>query len=503
LFVVEARSEFGQSITRRRPAPGSQTGSAARLSANLLSALALILGVLTILGLLLALGRKGYDDPYITFRYARNLLAGNGFVYNAGQRTLSTTAPLYALLLAGLGLAWPDLPSLSNALSALSLLLAGLFLWSLARGRGERATSLIAALLLILSPHLIVTFGAETCLYLALILAGFLAYDRGWLNLCAGVMALAAMVRPDALLAALALGSYHLARRRPITWQPVALYISLLAGWIVGLWLYFGSPIPVTLAAKQHQARMASSQLFEAGFLTFIRNQGRLPLYWLHAALALLGLARVIGRARHWLPLLLWTALYFLAYTLLGVSSYFWYYAPLVPAFAILVAEGLASLATIVGTRLPRPAVMVLAGLLLVALLAPLLAGTLQTGWQDDPRAGAYQELGHWLAANTPPGATIGALEVGIIGYYADRTMIGFAGLVQPEVARHLEAGTTYQDAAAWTIRAYQPDYVTLHRPAFATLATSDWFLDRYQPVHDLGNGQALWLTLYRRRMGP
>ena len=40
------------------------------------------------------------DDAFITMRYAANLAAGKGFVYNAGQRVLGTTSPLFALLLA-------------------------------------------------------------------------------------------------------------------------------------------------------------------------------------------------------------------------------------------------------------------------------------------------------------------------------------------------------------------------------------------------------------------
>src|SRR5258708_17172329 len=40
------------------------------------------------------------DDAFITFRYARNLLSGNGFVFNPGQHVLGTTTPLYTLLLA-------------------------------------------------------------------------------------------------------------------------------------------------------------------------------------------------------------------------------------------------------------------------------------------------------------------------------------------------------------------------------------------------------------------
>ena len=40
------------------------------------------------------------DDAYITFRYARNIAAGLGFVYNQGEYILGTTTPLLTLILA-------------------------------------------------------------------------------------------------------------------------------------------------------------------------------------------------------------------------------------------------------------------------------------------------------------------------------------------------------------------------------------------------------------------
>jgi hypothetical protein len=44
-----------------------------------------------------------FDDAYITLRYAANLIKGWGFVFNAGERVLGTTSPLFALLLAAGG----------------------------------------------------------------------------------------------------------------------------------------------------------------------------------------------------------------------------------------------------------------------------------------------------------------------------------------------------------------------------------------------------------------
>ena len=44
-----------------------------------------------------------WEDALITIRYVRNIIQGNGFVYNLGERVLGTTTPGYTLLLAFLG----------------------------------------------------------------------------------------------------------------------------------------------------------------------------------------------------------------------------------------------------------------------------------------------------------------------------------------------------------------------------------------------------------------
>jgi hypothetical protein len=466
--------------------------------------IALALGAATLAILLALFGRNGYDDPYITFRYAQNLMAGNGFVYNLGQRTLSTTAPLYGLLLAGLGLAWPDLPTLANVLSALALVLSATLLVLQARAHGEMAVGLVAGLLLATAPLATATFGSETCLYVASILAGLYAYDRSRLEVAALALAAAAMIRPDGILAAAVVAAYHLVDRRGISWRPVVLYLALTGAWFGGLWLYFGSPVPVTLLAKQQQGLMTISSGFPERFVALVRAYLRLPLSWAHAALALVGLVWTARRARHWLPLLSWTAAYFLAYTLLGVSSYFWYYTPLLPAMVVLVAEGLHALACLlVRARVPGGLVVAGTGLLIIALLSPLLSGILQAAWAPDSRQVLYREIGQWLDANTSPDATVGALEVGIIGYYAARTMLDFAGLIQPDVAQQMGEATTYAEPTTWAIQTLAPDYVLLHHDAFAGVTGSGWFRASYEPVRDFGEEEALWMTIYRRKEAP
>jgi hypothetical protein len=76
--------------------------------------------------LLVVMGGWRYDDPYITYRYAQNIGAGAGFIYNPAERTLSTTTPLFALVLAALQNPWQDLPGTANVIGAGCVALGGL-----------------------------------------------------------------------------------------------------------------------------------------------------------------------------------------------------------------------------------------------------------------------------------------------------------------------------------------------------------------------------------------
>ena len=97
-------------------------------------------------------GERMVDDAYITFRYARNLVEGAGFVYNPGERVLGTTTPLYTLLMAGLPLVTGsrDSPALALAVNALfGALSVGLLYLLSHRFSGHRAP----AVLLSAHPH--------------------------------------------------------------------------------------------------------------------------------------------------------------------------------------------------------------------------------------------------------------------------------------------------------------------------------------------------------------
>lgn len=413
----------------------------------------------------LALWNHAYDDPFITYRYADNLRRGLGFVYNPGERVLSTTTPLYALLLAALSYLWSNLPRLSNFISAVSVALSGLFLFQLGRRWEAPVAGIAGAVLLPFFPLLLSTFGAETCFYVMLTLAAFLLYASDkpvWAMVPA---ALATLTRSDGVLVAGVLGLATLAREHRFPWRMALLYAVLIAPWYLFSWFYFGSPFPVTLAAKQSQASMAISEGFAHGFLTTVlRPYSRKPLYWLHGGFFLLGVGYAVAKRRRWLSLLAWGFLYFLGYTVLGVSRYFWYYAPLIPVIIAVTGLGVQWLydrlsATWRG-RWQRGGLVIV---LLILMLWPQSEGVRWRSTHTDDRYLIYRAVGQWIADNTPSEASVGTLEVGIIGYYARRRVIGFAGLLQPEVARQMTEDATYQDTAQWAIATYRPDYLVLN----------------------------------------
>lgn len=419
----------------------------------------------------------GYDDPFITYRYAENLSHGLGFVYNPGERILSTTTPLFTLVLAIFGHIFPDLPRLAVWFGAVSLVAGSLFLWDLARSWETPLVGWVCLLLYPSFPLLATTLGSETPLYIAWILGSFACYARQRYFCAAILSGLAVLTRPDGLVVPFLLAVHFLSqKKRSIPWAAVLVFLFVVLSWFVFAWLYFGSPLPVTLSTKQQQGSMEISQRFAEGLLTTFRPYSLRWTYLIEAGFALVGLGFAGWRARRWLLLLAWAVLYFAAYALLGVSRYFWYYAPLVPALLALVGLGVAALVGL-GRRafswLSQPA---LATLLALSLILPSFVSQalgVQRSLSQTARLEIYRAVGEWLDANLPAQASVGTLEVGIIGYYARRPMVDFAGLLQPDTAQQINPHSVYDDIAVYAAFNHQPDYLVLQEGLFPKLEAS------------------------------
>jgi hypothetical protein len=527
----------------------SAAGVAAARGRDRLERLAPALLAIAALGVGRALRHVALDDPYVTYRYAENLAAGLGPVYNPGERVLSTTALGYALLLsaAHLALPWLDLPAVSNSLSALGLGLTALALNRLCTQHRAPAVGLTAGALVCLSPLLTSTFGLETCLFLALVAWGAVAFDAGHRSRAAFLLAAATALRADGAVAFAVLwtssalsaldlppasplplgaglpgptgpgtgqgeggtmGAGRGRRPAPALLTAAALYAALVLPYEAALALYYGSPVPTTLAAKTVQATIGAWPDYLGGLRDLLAERvGVSPLYWLAPPLLAVGLA-ASARRRWALPLVLWALAQAAVYQLLGVASYAWYYAPLVPAAALLIALGAGALASRLAGAWPGRRRPWLAALLTLSLVAPLLLAqarelrALRAG-VPEPRALAYQRVGQWLAANADQRARVAVMEVGIMGYYAGRPMVDLLGLIRPETVEAMRRQDFF-----WTIAESQADLVVLtgKNPLwFQSIEPDHWFNQYYAPVERVDQ-PGFWgtpLTIFRRVAPP
>lgn len=85
-----------------------------------------------------------------------------------------------------------------------------------------------------------------------------------------------------------------------------------------------------------------------------------------------------------------------------------------------------------------------------------------------------YRAVGEWMKQVLPKNASVGAAEVGHLGWYSELPIVDLCGLVTPEAAEFLGA----RDVDRW-ISVFRPDYLLIHEPAWALEAGAIRALER------------------------
>jgi len=323
--------------------------------------------VLTALIVLLALaarlipGPRTIDDSYITFRYARNLLSGEGFVYNPGQPVQGTTTPLYTFAMAAIGLvtggADANFPLNALVLNALADAATCFLLIRLGRRAGAEWPGLAAALAWAVAPFS-VTFaigGLETSVYVLLLTGLALAYAEQRRALTGLLGALAILTRPDAviLVGPLILDRLVRAIRRtdgPLTARELLAFLVPTLGWVAFATLTFGSPIPHSVQAKAgayilpaNDALIRLIQHYATPFLEQNLLGSALAVglgLVLYPFLYIVGARRIFKREARLLGWLLYPALYFLTFALPNPLIFRWYLTPPLPVYYLGILAG-------------------------------------------------------------------------------------------------------------------------------------------------------------------
>lgn len=465
--------------------------------------------------LVVKLAGQALDDVFITYRYAQNLAAGEGLVFNPGERVFGTTAPGWALLLGVLARLAPlSVPVLGTLLTGVSLLVVALTLHAEGRRLGRGAETAAGGTLMVSNVYLWMHNGFEVYPALALLLVAAAlaaggAARRGPQIAAGGLAGLAVWLRPEAALGALLLGALlaarALGRRRGLPWAYALTLAATVGCGALAAFAWFGGVLPVSVEAKRIQAAW-SAEVWKSG-LEFWPE----ALRWLGlgytggagatAVLAGGGLAGGLILMRSDAPALrlltLYAAALLIAYPLLGVPFYTWYSIPVVIAlgYGLAFAAGAATrrlLPRLRDASRSRPARAtagaVLIGVLLLAALPAwraadrLVGGFL--GFEGMPLYRAYREAGEWLAAHAPPDADIAYVEVGTIAYFSRRPVRDLLGLVSPELLPYV-ARRDLDGAFLEAPTDYVLDAGRVHG-LMAQVVTRDWFAAAYRQVAEI-----------------
>ncbi|NUR27423.1 MAG: hypothetical protein HOV83_16515 [Catenulispora sp.] len=437
------------------------------------------------------------DDALITYRYAQNLLDGHGWVYNLHRHTSdAATAPLYTVLLAGVGLlvggvkyAGPILFVLTTAASA-HLSFALLRRFDLTYGGAT------AAVLMILNPWLLVTRGMETSLFVCLLLlTSLLLADRR--HAPAGfTLAAATLVRGDGAVVALVAAVFVAVELRAF---PKRLALGALAAavpWTIFAFAVIGSPFPDTLAAKAAQGRSGywgTGDVYIKGLTEMPSVFGFDGWFKVIVVLGAPGLVATLwirGLRRALAPYLIGALVVFAVYGLaIKTPAYHWYYGMQVALLTLGagVTIGVVSRA-VIGFWSERPAIArpaVRAITLGTALAAATSAAVGAEGWERTVQNFGPEHYVHaaaFLRSHTPEGSSIAATEIGILGWQiGNRDMVDYVGLLSKESAHEI----AHRDVTTWLARE-EPDYWVVHEPMWEleTAADQPWFPLAYEQIY-------------------
>jgi hypothetical protein len=442
------------------------------------------------------------DDALISFRYAQNLVAGNGLVYNIGERVEGYTNFLWTML-AALVLALGGDPvqvSYYAGIVIALLLIAATF--ALTRRMIDERWALAAAALLGTSHSMLLYTargaGLETGLFALLLVVGsylFLTERLGW----AGVaFALATLTRPEGVLLLGIAGLVRLIARRRLDagiWRMVGVFALIGVPFFAWRFGYYGDLLPNTFYAKTGGGMaQAWRGLSHAGAFALFAGG---PVLALLLALAAIGFTRDWRqRSEHW---------YWQGFTWIVVGLYtayiiavggdhfpgYRFFVPVLPFLALLLARGAQQMTTLgtgaLGRAVRVGAIVCVVGLSVFNLTRSTPFDQIVRG--DDESVWLWREMGWWLADHGQPGESMAAMGAGAIPYYSNHETIDLLGLNDKHIAR-LEVEGLGSGVAGHEKR--DPEYVLHQRkPTYIPGIWTDYF----------GGSEALKATgLYTRQ---
>lgn len=455
--------------------------------------ISLVIVLVTILARIIP-GPRTVDDAYITFRYAQNIIDGEGMVFNPGERVLGTTTPVYTFLMTLLGLPMGGVdapfPWIALVVNTLADVITVLLLIRLGEILGYRKVGLATSIIWSIAP-MSVTFaigGMETSVFVCLMMGTFYFYSTRMPVPTALLASISLLTRPDALLFILPLGLDRLRRGlsidpserqvERISLKEVAAFLVPTAIWVIFAQNYFGNPLPNSIAAKTAAYHLSP----EAALIRLLQHYstpflGHLTLgttwiiigFILFPVLYGLGSLRLIRTQTYLWAVFAYPIAYILAFSIANPLIFRWYLTPPLPIYFFGIFLGVERIAHDV----KKPVIY-----LLFAALATVL--TLR-GWTIKPDHGPdrpapdmafikleliYERIGKELADEIEDNQVLAAGDIGALGYFSRARILDTVGLITPKAAKYYPLPDSFYEINY----AIAPDLILDEQPDFLVI---------------------------------
>lgn len=494
---------------------------------NLALGLAVVVLLAIRLGSHVAIG----DDAYMTFKNALNLMRGNEFSFNVGERVYATSTPLYAMLLALVGLVSGKEPIQTFLPLGIILDLANLFLLNriLTRAQGTTAAALGTLFFAFSWTWATATLiGMETPFFLFLLLAtsySVMSPAKQATKLGALCAGLSIITRPEGIILAGAFFLYLLRRDKKIPRAETLIIAAIGFAWGIFALNYFHVLLPHSIKAKSLGYHRLTGEAFgkmighlSGVFLVFRQGLPRVATAILGGLLMvgwIITAARAVKRNDVTAPLHLFGLIVFVGYTIANPFIFNWYLVPLEPTYIVALLSAAA------GAPLMRYALTTLALILplqfvslekpprfaLVQADCPLESVIPKCLEDSRDREDLYLKLAEKLAPQINEHTVILAPEFGAFGYYSNAYLISSLGHISPQVMQYLpphpEELQFNNCIPLRMIQGVTPDYIFALNIFFAKDVLGDkWFNEHYQLIdsHPTTIWQSKALLVFKRK---
>ena len=382
------------------------------------------------------------DDQFILYRYIDNIVSGNGFVYNVGDRVLGATTPLFTLVCAFMKYLLPSVstPSVVSLVNIVLLALSSALFFRVSKVFLGSKLSAFASLIFILNLSRTIPEGMETPLFLFTTFA-FLncLFDKRFLA-SSVFLSLAVLTRPDASIIALLAFIYWISEM-PLkkAMRLTLISIAIALPWLVFATIYFGSFMPQSLATKLHSHdiyHLASLQglkvqvahiskiywgkIFDPDniFLQILVNL--LPILTLIA----LGVRRMLDKKG--LIVVAIPVFYLMSFSLSNPIIFPWYLSQMEPFWILISIVGLGAVYNQINKKL-------FIALALLLLIGPVyyFTNALVSGYEGS-KVAAFK-VGEFIKSEMNQGDSVGLADIGIVGYVSGAQVVDFIGLVSSD----------------------------------------------------------------------